>query len=91
MLAYYLFAAIVANAALLLNIFILLGVMCAVDHPDAAGYRGHRPDGGHGGRRERPDFERIREELASGKSMRGALTRGTRRRSGPSSIRTSRP
>jgi SecD/SecF fusion protein len=77
MLIYYLFAGLVANAALVLNIIILLGVMCSfgttLTLPGIAGIVltiGMAVDANV------LIFERIREELAAGKSMRGALGAG---------------
>ena len=77
MLVYYMFAGVVANVALMLNIVILLGVMCAfgttLTLPGIAGIVltiGMAVDANV------LIFERIREELAAGKSMRGALSAG---------------
>ncbi|MEW6157987.1 MAG: protein translocase subunit SecD [Verrucomicrobiota bacterium] len=77
MLIYYLFGGLIANVALILNIVILLGVMCSVDTvltlPGIAGIVltiGMAVDANV------LIFERIREELAAGKSIRGALTGG---------------
>ena len=77
MLVYYLFAGLVANAALLLNIIILLGVMCAIDSTlTLPGIAGIVLTIGMAVDANVLIFERIREELAAGKSMRGALTGG---------------
>jgi len=77
MLVYYMFAGLVANVALMLNIVILLGAMCAfgttLTLPGIAGIVltiGMAVDANV------LIFERIREELAAGKSMRGALSAG---------------
>ena len=77
MLVYYMFAGMVANIALMLNIVILLGAMCAfgttLTLPGIAGIVltiGMAVDANV------LIFERIREELAAGKSMRGALSAG---------------
>ncbi|MCP5527545.1 MAG: protein translocase subunit SecD [Verrucomicrobiales bacterium] len=77
MLVYYLFAGLVANVALLLNVIILMGVMCSVDAtltlPGIAGIvltMGMAVDANV------LIFERIREEAASGKSFKGALSSG---------------
>jgi SecD/SecF fusion protein len=77
MLVYYLFAGLVANVALLLNIIILMGVMCSVDAtltlPGIAGIvltMGMAVDANV------LIFERIREEEAAGKSFKGALAAG---------------
>ena len=77
MLIYYLFAGLVANVALLLNIIVLMGVMCYVDAtltlPGIAGIvltMGMAVDANV------LIFERIREEAATGKSFKGALAAG---------------
>jgi SecD/SecF fusion protein len=77
MLVYYLAAGFVANAALMLNIVILLGVMCYIRTtltlPGIAGIvltLGMAVDANV------LIYERIREELAAGKSIRGALSAG---------------
>ena len=57
MLVYYRVAGLVANVALIINIIILLGVMCAIRrHLHPAGHRGRGADHRHGGGRERADF-----------------------------------
>jgi SecD/SecF fusion protein len=77
MLAYYLLAGLVANAALVLNMIILLGVMCAIDATlTLPGIAGIVLTIGMAVDANVLIFERIREELAAGKSMRGALTGG---------------
>ena len=77
MAVYYLFAGVVANVALLCNIIILIGVMClygtTLTLPGIAGIVltiGMAVDANV------LIFERIREESAKGKSMRGALEAG---------------
>lgn len=77
MLIYYLFAGLVANVALLLNIIILLGIMCYIRTtltlPGIAGIvltMGMAVDANV------LIYERIREELAAGKSLRGAIAAG---------------
>lgn len=81
MLVYYFLAGAVANAALILNIIILLGCMCTTlfggpftfTLPGIAGIVltiGMAVDANV------LIFERIREELAAGKSLRGALNAG---------------
>jgi SecD/SecF fusion protein len=77
MLVYYLFAGLVANIALLCNMVILVGVMCAVDTtftlPGVAGIvltLGMAVDANV------LIYERIREELAAGKSLKGAINAG---------------
>jgi len=77
MLVYYLLAGLVANAALLLNVIILLGVLCAVDTTlTLPGIAGIVLTIGMAVDANVLIFERIREEIAAGKSMRGALTGG---------------
>ncbi|MDB6108476.1 MAG: protein translocase subunit SecDF [Pedosphaera sp.] len=77
MAVYYLFAGMVANVALICNIIILLGVMCAygttLTLPGIAGIVltiGMAVDANV------LIFERIREESAKGKSLRGAVAAG---------------
>jgi len=77
MLVYYLFSGLVANIALVLNIILLLGVLsyneATLTLPGIAGIVltiGMAVDANV------LIFERIREELAAGKSMRGALEAG---------------
>ncbi len=77
MAVYYLFAGMVANFALVLNLIILLGVMCGkgltLTLPGIAGIvltAGMAVDANV------LIFERIREEMAKGKSLRGALAAG---------------
>lgn len=77
MLVYYLFAGIVANVALVLNIIILLGVMCYVGTTlTIPGIAGIVLTIGMAVDANVLIYERIREELAAGKSMRGALVAG---------------
>lgn len=77
MIVYYLFAGLVANVALLLNLVILMGVMCYIDAtltlPGIAGIvltMGMAVDANV------LIYERIREESESGKSFKGALAAG---------------
>lgn len=77
MLVYYLLAGFVANVALLLNIVILLGIMCyfgtTLTLPGIAGIVltiGMAVDANV------LIFERMREEWATGKSIRGAISAG---------------
>ena len=77
MLLYYLLAGLVANVAVILNVLILLGAMCSFEAtltmPGIAGIvltMGMAVDANV------LIFERIREELAAGKSVRGALNAG---------------
>jgi SecD/SecF fusion protein len=77
MLVYYLFAGVVANIALILNIIILLGVMCAVGTTlTVPGIAGIVLTIGMAVDANVLIYERIREELAAGKSLRSALTAG---------------
>src|SRR5207245_4708845 len=77
MLVYYLIAGMVANIALIANIIILVGVMCALGTtftlPVIAGVVltvGMAVDANV------LIYERIREETAKGKSLRGAIAAG---------------
>jgi SecD/SecF fusion protein len=77
MLVYYLFAGLVANMALMLNLILLLGVMCSLETtltlPGIAGVvltMGMAVDANV------LIFERIREELKAGKSLRGSISAG---------------
>lgn len=77
MLIYYLLSGMVANVALIVNIIILLGVMCSfgttLTLPGIAGIVltiGMAVDANV------LIYERIREELAHGKSLRGAISAG---------------
>ena len=77
MLIYYMLAGLVANIALVLNIVILLGVMCAVGTTlTLPGIAGVVLTVGMAVDANVLIFERIREETAKGKSLRGALNAG---------------
>ncbi len=77
MLIYYMRAGVVANAALMLNIIILLGVMCAIGTTlTLPGIAGVVLTIGMAVDANVLIYERIREELAAGKSMGGALVAG---------------
>ncbi len=77
MLVYYLFAGLVAGMALMLNIIILMGVMCSIGTTlTLPGIAGIVLTIGMAVDANVLIFERIREELAAGKSMRGALVAG---------------
>jgi SecD/SecF fusion protein len=77
MLVYYLLAGVVANVALMLNIVILLGVLCSVGTTlTMPGIAGIVLTIGMAVDANVLIFERIREEQAAGKSMRGALNAG---------------
>lgn len=77
MLVYYLLAGAVANIALMLNIVILLGVMCSIGTTlTMPGIAGIVLTIGMAVDANVLIFERVREELAAGKSLRGALSAG---------------
>ncbi len=77
MAVYYLLSGLVANVALLLNIIILLGVMASVQATlTLPGIAGIVLTIGMAVDANVLIFERIREELAAGKSLRGALSAG---------------
>ena len=77
MLIYYLLAGVVANIALMLNIIILLGVMCSIGTTlTLPGIAGVVLTIGMAVDANVLIYERIREELTAGKSMRGALNAG---------------
>ncbi len=77
MLVYYLMAGVVANIALALNIVILLGVMCSIGATfTLPGIAGVVLTIGMAVDANVLIYERIREELAVGKSLRGALNAG---------------
>ncbi|MEJ5237298.1 MAG: protein translocase subunit SecD [Limisphaera sp.] len=77
MLVYYLFAGAVANVALLLNVLMLLGVMCSIGTTlTLPGIAGIVLTIGMAVDANVLIFERIREELAAGKSLRGAVAAG---------------
>src|ERR1051326_3582023 len=77
MAVYYMFAGGVANVALITNIIILLGVMCSVGTTlTLPGIAGIVLTVGMAVDANVLIFERIREETAKGKSLRGALAAG---------------
>src|SRR3954470_10329764 len=77
MAVYYLLSGIVANIALILNLIILLGVMCSIDTTlTLPGIAGIVLTAGMAVDANVLIFERIREEVAKGKSLRGALAAG---------------
>ena len=77
MLVYYMVAGMVANVALLANIVILLGVMCAVGTTlTLPGIAGIVLTVGMAVDANVLIYERIREETAKGKSLRGAIQAG---------------
>src|SRR6185369_1094797 len=72
MLVYYMISGMVANIALLANIVILLGVMCSVGTTlTLPGIAGIVLTVGMAVDANVLIYERIREELAKGKSLRG--------------------
>lgn len=80
MVAYYLFAGFVADIALFTNIIILLGVMCSVGTTlTLPGIAGVVLTIGMAVDANVLIFERIREESAKGKSLRGAIAAGYER------------
>jgi SecD/SecF fusion protein len=77
MAVYYMFAGVVANVALIFNIIILLGVMCSIGTTlTLPGIAGVVLTIGMAVDANVLIFERIREESAKGKSLRGALAAG---------------
>ena len=77
MLAYYMIAGMVANVALIANIIILLGVMCSVGTTlTLPGIAGVVLTVGMAVDANVLIYERIREESAKGKSLRGAIAAG---------------
>ena len=77
MLVYYMIAGMVANVALIANIFILLGVMCSIGTTlTLPGIAGVVLTVGMAVDANVLIYERIREELAKGKSLRGAIAAG---------------
>ena len=80
MVAYYLFAGFVADLALFTNIIILLGVMCSIGTTlTLPGIAGVVLTIGMAVDANVLIFERIREESAKGKSLRGAVAAGYER------------
>jgi SecD/SecF fusion protein len=77
MLVYYMIAGLVANVALIANIIILLGVMCSVGTTlTLPGIAGVVLTVGMAVDANVLIYERIREESAKGKSLRGAIAAG---------------
>ncbi len=77
MAIYYLLAGVIANVALLVNILILLGVMCSLNVTyTLPGIAGIVLTVGMAVDANVLIFERIREEQASGKSIRGSVAAG---------------
>jgi SecD/SecF fusion protein len=77
MLVYYMIAGLVANVALIANIIILIGVMCAFGTTfTLPGIAGLVLTVGMAVDANVLIYERIREESAKGKSLRGAISAG---------------
>jgi len=77
MIAYYMVAGLVANVALIANIIILVGVMCAIGTTfTLPGIAGIVLTVGMAVDANVLIYERIREESAKGKSLRGAISAG---------------
>jgi SecD/SecF fusion protein len=77
MLVYYLLSGLIANVALLLNIIILIGVMCSIQTTfTLPGIAGVVLTIGMAVDANVLIYERIREELAAGKSLRGSIDAG---------------
>lgn len=77
MIIYYMIAGLVANVALIANIIILLGVMCSVGTTlTLPGIAGIVLTVGMAVDANVLIYERIREESAKGKSLRGAIAAG---------------
>ncbi|MEK7780085.1 MAG: protein translocase subunit SecD [Verrucomicrobiota bacterium] len=77
MLVYYMFAGVVANVALLCNVIILIGVMCSIGTTfTLPGIAGIVLTVGMAVDANVLIYERIREELAKGKSLKGAIVAG---------------
>ncbi len=77
MIAYYRLSGVVANVALICNIIILLGVMCSFETTfTLPGIAGIVLTVGMAVDANVLIYERIREELAKGKSLKGAIAAG---------------
>ena len=77
MFVYYLFAGLAANVALVTNLIILLGVMCSIGTTfTLPGIAGCVLTVGMAVDANVLIYERIREELAKGKTLRGAIDAG---------------
>jgi SecD/SecF fusion protein len=77
MFIYYLWAGLAANVALIMNVIILLGVMCSIGTTfTMPGIAGGVLTVGMAVDANVLIYERIREELAKGKSLRGAIDAG---------------
>jgi len=77
MLCYYLISGVLANVALILNMILLFGTMCAMDATfTLPGIAGIVLTIGMAVDANVLIYERIREELSAGKSLRGSLNAG---------------
>jgi len=77
MLIYYRFAGLAANVALITNIIILMGVMCSIGTTlTLPGIAGIVLTVGMAVDANVLIYERLREEMAKGKSLRGAIAAG---------------
>jgi SecD/SecF fusion protein len=77
MLVYYRVAGLIANIALILNVIILFGVLCYIDTTlTLPGIAGIALTIGMAVDANVLVYERIREELAAGKSLKGAIAAG---------------
>lgn len=77
MLVYYMLAGAIANVALITNVIILIGMMCAIETTfTLPGIAGIVLTVGMAVDANVLIYERIREELAKGKSLRGAVAAG---------------
>jgi len=77
MMFFYFFAGAVANFALMLNVVVTMGVMCAIESTlTLPGIAGLVLSIGMAVDANVLIFERLREELAAGKSLKGALAAG---------------
>lgn len=77
MLVYYMIAGAIANVALIANVIILIGMMCAIGTTfTLPGIAGIVLTIGMAVDANVLIYERIREELAKGKSLRGAVAAG---------------
>lgn len=77
MIIYYRLSGLIANIALVLNSFLLLGVMCSIGTTlTLPGIAGIVLTVGMAVDANVLIYERIREELAAGKSLRGAIAAG---------------
>jgi len=92
MLGYYLLAGLAANIALITNVIILLGVMCSIGTTfTLPGIAGGVLTVGMAVDANVLIYERIREELNKGKSLRGAIEAGYARAFGTIFDSTSPP